>query len=175
MTQAQNEAERIRSYLITQANKLSLPDLVAKVRVDTAPLKDAAHLIPPERFAERPAENGWSAAEVWTHIVQVNEHGASAIEGILDTGRTPQDVRDVLSGDVHTGFTSGEQYYEAYIQRRERLLLRVLQARGDEHLDVKIHHPLFGDLSWREFLLFMRVHDLDHLRQLQAIARALGC
>jgi hypothetical protein len=26
-------------------------------------------------------------------------------------------------------------------------------------------------LSWREWLLFMRVHDLDHMRQLQAITQ----
>jgi len=38
-------------------------------------------------------------------------------------------------------------------------------------LQVKITHRQFGPLSWREWLLFMRVHDLDHMRQLQAISR----
>jgi len=175
MTQGQSEAERVRSYLVTQANKLTLADLVAKVRADTAPLKEAASLIPPELLSRRPGENDWSAAEVWTHILQVNEQGATAIEGILANGRPPEQLRDVISGETRPQFTSGEQYYAAYHQRREQLLTRVLKARGDEYLDVKIHHQLFGDLSWREWLLFMRVHDLDHLRQLQAIARALGC
>ena len=46
----------------------------------------------------------------------------------------------------------------------------MLAARGDERLEITIRHPTFGDFSWREWLLFMRVHDLDHLRQLQAIA-----
>ena len=53
---------------------------------------------------------------------------------------------------------------------REPFYARVLEWRGDEHLDVKITHPAFGPLSWREWLLFMRVHDLDHMRQIEAIA-----
>jgi len=39
---------------------------------------------------------------------------------------------------------------------------------------VKMKHPWFGEFSWREWLLFMRVHDLDHARQLQAIAAAFA-
>ncbi|MBK9341723.1 MAG: hypothetical protein IPN07_01475 [Dehalococcoidia bacterium] len=50
----------------------------------------------------------------------------------------------------------------------------MLQAKGDEHLDVKMTHSWFGEFSWREWFLFMRVHDLDHMRQLQAIAAALS-
>lgn len=173
MTQAQGEAERIRSYLTTQANKLSIPDLVEKVRVDVTPLKQVASLIPAERLTERPAEGEWSAAEVWTHILQMNDHGARAITGILDSGQQPESVRDAISGDT-AGFRSGEEYYEAFLQRREEFLARVVQAKGDEHPAITIHHPMFGDLTWREWLLFMRVHDLDHLRQLQGVAAALG-
>ena len=36
------EAERVRSYVLTQANKLTIPVLVDKVRADTAPLREAA-------------------------------------------------------------------------------------------------------------------------------------
>ena len=173
MTQAQGEAERIRSYLTTQANKLSIPDLVGKVRADVAPLKQVASLIPAERLNERPAEGEWSAAEVWTHILQMNDQGARAITGILDSGQKPERVTDTISGDT-AGFRSGEEYYETFLQRREAFLARVSQAKGDEHLDTTIHHAMFGDLTWREWLLFMRIHDLDHLRQLQGVAAALG-
>jgi hypothetical protein len=174
MTQPQDENARIRSYLIAQANRLALPELVAKVRADTAPLREAAALIAPERFTERPAEAEWSAAEVWTHILDMNEHGAGAITGILDRGEAPPRVTDAISGETRSGLQTGEEYYDVYRPRREELLERVLQATGDEHPDVKITHPMFGDLSWREWLLFMRVHDLDHLRQLQSIAAAFG-
>jgi hypothetical protein len=174
MTQPQNEAERIRGYLVAQANKLSLPDLVEKVRTDTVPLREAAAAIPPERIGDHPIEGEWSAAEVWTHILDMNEHGARAIPAIIERGELPERARDTISGETREGLRTGQQYYEVYLQRREELLARVLQAKGDEHLDVKINHSMFGDLSWREWLLFMRVHDLDHFGQLRKIAAALA-
>lgn len=173
MTAPVNENERIRGYLIAQANKLSVPDLVAKVRTDCAPLRDAGASVPASRFAERPAEAEWSAAEVWTHVLEMSEHGARSITGILDSGVLPERVRDQISGATR-GFSSSEEYWQAYTAIREPFYERVLKASGDEHLDVKMTHPMFGDFSWREWLLFMRVHDLDHMRQLQAIAGAFA-
>ncbi len=168
MTQA-TESDRVRSYILAQANKLSLPDLVAKVRNDTAPLQQAAAAVPPSRFFERPASEDWSAAEVFTHILDMNDIGAASIEGILHGGAVPSTVRDLMTAGTRDGLSTAADYWQAYLLRREALLDRVLQANGDEHLEVTITHPQFGAFSWREWLLFMRVHDLDHMRQLEAI------
>jgi DinB superfamily len=162
---------RVRSYLLAQANKLGMPALVTKVREDTAPLRAIGAAVPTARFRERPAPEEWSAAEVYTHIIQVNELGARAIEGILDHGEMPGPINDTISGETQAELATAEDYWQVYHARRERLLERVLQASGDEHLDIKITHRQFGPLSWREWLLFMRVHDVDHMRQLEAIAR----
>ncbi len=170
MTAQTDEAQRVRGYILAQANKLSIPELVEKVRRDTAPLREVAATIPAARFAERPDPESWSAAEVYTHILRMNEAGACAIEGILDRGTLPPRIDDTIAAETSAGLLTPEDYWHAYQERRERLLARVLAARGDERLDVAIHHPTFGGFSWREWLLFMRVHDLDHLRQLQAIA-----
>jgi len=166
-----DENLRVRSYLLAQANKLSVPELVRKVREDTAPLRAIGAAVPRAHFDERPASTEWSAAEVYTHIIQVNDSGARAIEGILDHGTSPEPIRDSISGEQRSDLLTAEDYWQVYNTRRERLLARVMRASGDEHLDVKITHPQFGPLSWREWLLFMRVHDLDHMRQLEAIVR----
>ena len=173
MTQLSPESERIRSYLVTQANKLSIPDLVAKVRTDCQPLREAGAAVPGNQFNTRPAEGEWSAAEVWTHVLEMSEHGARSIRGILDSGTLPERTRDQISGETR-GFATSDEYWAAYTAIREPLYERVLQASGDEHLDVKMTHPMFGDFSWREWLLFMRIHDLDHMRQLQAIQATLS-
>lgn len=164
------EAEKVRSYILTQANKLSLPDLVAKVRADTAPLREIANAIPADRFLERPGADDWSAAEVFTHILEMNEIGATSIEGILDHGAVPGTVSDLMTGRTREGLATAADYWTAYQETREALLARVLRANGDERPDVKVTHAIFGPFSWREWLLFMRVHDLDHMRQLQAIS-----
>jgi hypothetical protein len=171
MTTRTDEDERVRGYLVSQANKLSIPDLVEKVRRDVLPLREAAAAVPPDRFFERPGPDEWSAAEVFTHILEMNDRGARAIEGILDHGTLPAPIDDVMSGATRGDLRTAEDYWRAYQARRERLLARALRASGDEHLDVKITHNQFGALSWREWLLFMRVHDLDHMRQLQAITQ----
>ena len=57
---------------------------------------------------------------------------------------------------------------------RERLIAVVLQADPQAHLDIVWGHNEFGKMNWREWLLFARVHTLDHARQMQAIAAALS-
>jgi hypothetical protein len=171
MTAPTEEDLRVRGYLLAQANKLSIPDLVEKVRRDVLPLREAAAAVPQARFFERPASDDWSAAEVFTHILEMNERGAQAIEGILDQGTLPPPIDDVMSGASRGDLRTAEDYWRVYQARREQLLERAMKASGDEYLDVKITHNQFGALSWREWLLFMRVHDLDHMRQLESIAR----
>jgi hypothetical protein len=170
MTTTDSEAERIRGYLISQANKLSIPDLVAKVRDDSAALKDAAAAVPSEKFGERPGPDDWSAAEVFTHVLDMTENGAGAIEDIIAAGAAPPRIRDELRHEQRGDLQSAADYWQAFETRRGQLYEHVLRAAGDEHLDVKITHPTFGAFSWREWFLFMRVHDLDHMRQLQSIA-----
>jgi hypothetical protein len=174
MTTANDEAERVRSYLISQANKLSIPDLVEKVRRDSLPVWDAAAAVPEGRLSERPGAEDWSAVEVMTHVLEMNDRGADAIEGIIAEGTIPAPIADELRRERRAGLETVADYQQVWTARREQLFDRVLQARGDEHLDVQITHQTFGAFSWREWLLFMRVHDLDHMRQLQSLAQQLG-
>jgi hypothetical protein len=168
-----SEAQRIRGYLVTQATKLSVPELVDKLRRDALPLRSAAGRVPAGRFDERPADGEWSAAQVFTHVLEMTEHGDAAI-GAIVAGDRPPSVRDAVSGRAAAGLTGAEDYWRAFEALREPFYARVLLARGDEHLDVTLAHPTFGPLNWREWLLFMRVHDLDHMRQIEAIAERFG-
>jgi len=59
------------------------------------------------------------------------------------------------------------------VRDREALFERVLRADPLAYLKTPIEHGMFGTLNWRETLLFMRLHDLDHARQLQKIAAVL--
>lgn len=169
MTTPTDEDQRVRGYLVSQANKLSIPALVEKVRTDTLPLQEVAAAVPQAHFFDRPGPNDWSAAEVLTHILDMNDRGAQAIEGILDHGTLPPPITDQMSRDTRPGLNTADDFWRMYQPRREQLLERAGRATGDEHLEVKITHNQFGPLNWREWLLFMRVHDLDHMRQLQAV------
>jgi hypothetical protein len=168
-----DEIARIQGYLRVQAAKLTIPRLVDKLRTDAQPLRDVASPLAGERFHERPAPGEWSAAEVWTHILEMSEHGSGAVLAIIAGGR-PGQVSDRISGGDRAALAGPADYWREFESGRERFYAGVLLASGDEHLDVPIAHPMFGPLNWREWMLFMRVHDLDHLRQIQAIVDGFG-
>ena len=49
MQQAPEGAQRIRDYLVSQAAKLSIPELVDKLRRDAVALREAADRVPEDR------------------------------------------------------------------------------------------------------------------------------
>lgn len=166
----EDELQRIRGYLVAQARKLTLPELVEKLRRDSARVREAAAAVPADRFAERPEPEEWSAAEVLAHLIVSTEMGAQMVDSIIDGRGVPEQ----LSREQRDAVVGAADHWDAFVAVREAFYARVLRARGDEHLDVTIRHPFFGELNWREWMLFMRVHDLDHARQMEAIAERFG-
>ncbi len=69
---------------------------------------------------------------------------------------------------------SAEAWCRLLTEQRGALFAKVLAADPAASPDARIEHPMFGPLSWRETLLFTRLHDLDHAGQLQKIATALA-
>ena len=160
------EQARIRSYLQAQAAKLSPSAIVDKVRAAMAELRSAADAVPSARFDERPQAGEWSAGEVMAHVVDAGRHFGGAIVAVLD-GRTPAAV-EARPSDAPVRRSAAE--WHAVLQRdREALFDRVAAADPGAAPAATIEHPMFGPLTWRETLLFMRLHDLDHAGQLRKI------
>jgi uncharacterized damage-inducible protein DinB len=166
-----DEYARIRSYLTSQAAKLAPAEIVDKVRVAMGQLDAAARAVPAARFNEAPAAGEWSANEVLAHVVESGRHFGGAITRMLD-GPPPGSPRDVAARD--TTPRPRETWWTLLEEDRAALFERVLRADPDAGLEATIEHPFFGPLNWRETLLFMRIHDLDHAGQLQKLAVALA-
>jgi hypothetical protein len=166
-----DEQQRIRGYLTAQGAKLSPGQIVEKVRDAMRDLGTAAGAVPAARFNDPPAPGEWSANEVMAHVVDAGRHFGGAIVRVLD-GLPAGGVRDRLERDVPR---RGLPEWWAILEReRAALFARVQRADPGSRLDGTIEHPFFGPLNWRETLLFMRLHDLDHAGQLQKIAGALA-
>lgn len=166
-----DEQTRIRGYLTAQGAKLSPAEIVDKVRAAMDQLRAAADAVPGSRFDERPAPEDWSANEVMAHVVTAGRHFGGAIVRLLD-GLTVGGVRDQLERDVPR--RNASQWWALLEQDRAALFERVRGAAPQSALEGTVEHPFFGPLNWRETLLFMRLHDLDHAAQMQKIAAALG-
>jgi len=166
-----DEQARIRGYLTGQGAKLSPGEIVGKVRAAMNQVRAAADAIPDGRFGERPAAEEWSANEVMAHVVTAGRHFGGAIVRLLD-GLPAGGVRDQLERDVPR--LGAAQWWAALEQDRAALFARVEAADPRSRLGDTVEHPFFGPLNWREALLFLRLHDLDHAGQLEKIAAALA-
>jgi len=163
-----DEERRIRSYLQAQAAKLSPAEVVEKVRAAMADLRAALFAVPVGRFTVRPADDEWSADEVMAHVVSAGAHFGGAIARILDGSSVGPPVADRIEAGAPARPPAA--WWDLLVRDRTVLFEQVLRADADAHLDRTIEHGMFGPLNWRETLLFLRLHDLDHAGQLGRIA-----
>lgn len=165
-----DEQQRIRSYLQAQGASLAPAQIVEKVEGAMRDLQAATSAVPPARWHERPAPEEWSANEVMAHVVEAGRRVGGAILRLLD-GLPADGIRDRIERDVPR--RSAAEWWAALEPDRAELFARVRSADPRCGLEGRVEHPFFGPLNWREALLFMRLHDLDHAGQLQKIAVAL--
>jgi DinB family protein len=167
-----DEDRRIRSYLTAQSAKLQPAEIVEKVRTAMATLDRAACTVPAARFTARPSPEDWSASEVLAHVVDSGRRVTSAILRLLEGGPGgPLPEREAPAEPLPS---SAAGWRDLLAREREALFARVLAAAPDAHLDHGIEVSNFGSLNWREALLFLRLHDLDHAGQLEKIGAALA-
>lgn len=163
---------RVRGYLVGQAAKLSPAAIVERVREAQAGVLAAAAAIPTGRLAQPPAAGAWSAQDVLAHLLAWSESCTVSIVGTLQRGVATPVAADVLEpAAIGLTQTAARARLTA---TREALFATVLAADPAARLDViALRHFWFGPLNWKEALLFLRLHDLDHTGQLQAIAATL--
>lgn len=170
-TSMTDEQRRIKSYLTAQAAKLEPAAIVAKVRDAMAELEAATVAVAPSRFTERPAPDEWSGDEVMAHVMASDAYFGGGIVSILDDRPVP--VPGEGGGSAERAARPAEEWCRALARDREALFERVRAASPDGRPDRTIEHGMFGPLTWREALLFLRLHDLDHAGQLRQIATVL--
>jgi uncharacterized damage-inducible protein DinB len=166
------EVARVRSYLASQAMRRTPEQLVEALREAHHQFLAATATIPDAAFHTTPQEGEWSAADVLAHVRTIAAFEERSIRGVIERGEQPPHVDDVLE-QAPTNATRGPMLADIEVLR-ERLMAVVLQADPQAHLDIVWGHTEFGNMNWREWLLFARVHTLDHARQIQAISAALA-
>ncbi len=168
----EEEVARVRSYLASQAMRRTPEQLVEALREAHHQFLAATAAIPDAAFRTIPREGEWSAADVLAHVCAIAAFDERSICGVIEHGEQPPNVDDALE---HAPTDATREQLLADLERhRERLIDVVLQADPQTHLDIVCGHNEFGNMNWREWLLFARVHTLDHARQMQAIAAVLS-
>ncbi len=166
------EVARIRSYLASQSMRRTPAQLVETLQEAQQQFLTAVATVPDALLRTTPREGEWSAIDVLLHVRTIAAIDESAITAVLERGEKPPDIEDaIVPAPLETTRTELLADLE---QLRKQLIAVVLQADPETHLNITWSHREFGPMNWREWLLFARVHTLDHARQVQAIAAALG-
>ena len=168
----EEEVARVRSYLASQAMRRTVGQLVEALREAHHQFLAATAAVPDAAFRTVPSEGEWSAADVLAHVRAIAAIDERSICGVLERGEQPANVDDAL--EQASPNATREQMLADIERFRERLIAVVIQADSQAHLDILWGHNEFGNMNWREWLLFARVHTLDHARQMQAIAAVLA-
>lgn len=166
------EVARVRSYLASQAMKRTPTQLVEALREAHRQFLAATAAVPDPLFRVAPTDGEWSAADVLGHMLIIAAIDETAIPAVIERGEQPSDIVDLIS--PAPADLTREQMLAELERLRERLIASVLKADPSAHLDILWRHNEFGSMNWREWLLFARVHILDHTRQMQSIARTLA-
>jgi len=167
----EQEVARVRSYLASQSQRRTTAQIVEALREAHRQFLEALAAVPDVAFHTPPRAGEWAAADVLEHVRAIATLDEQGICGVIEHGSQPAEIEDVI---VPAPAEATREQMLADLERlRERLIAVVLQADPQTHLDITWGHTEFGKMNWREWLLFARVHTLDHARQMQAIATAV--
>lgn len=162
----QSERENLRGYLRQQAAKRTVEELVTRVQESVDAVAVAARSVPPNRLAELgPGEDElWTPVDCLRHIVEWNRMVAQQVLYVALSGELPG------AGEAPPLPSTVEELLAVQVEAIDSLYAHVRDAEPTAYLDVTWEHMFFGRLNWREWFLFLRVHNLDHAAQLRAFA-----
>jgi hypothetical protein len=156
------EQERIRGYLQGQAAKHPIPELQRRIQEGVDALHTTALRFDATTFEQMAPGETWTARDCLSHSVGSNLAVAKQVLYVALTGELPIYEEESISGALPA-------IPEKHTEGIESLYVHVQDANPEAFLETRWDHPMFGDLNWREWFLFLRIHSFDHQRQLEAM------
>ena len=163
--------ERVASYLAHQATK-EAPDLRALIERERTRLQGLLDGLSEVQASWKPQAEEWSIKDVLRHVLAA-ETGVVDIVTALAAGVTPQGERQMGRQDPDESSSLGELVARLDGERR-RLLAFVDSLSPSANLSVTSPHPFFGPLNCKGWVAFQRIHDGDHIGQIEQIMAAGG-
>jgi len=173
-----------------------ITELVEYADAARAALLEVAATIPPERFAERPEAERWSAAELLEHLARVEagcarviakraagarqsgiaaEGEESSMLGALDGRHVTDRTRRLVAPGIvaPAGGITREAALDALARSRADFMRAVGEADGLALGEIRHTHVVLGEIDLYQWILFVGQHERRHLPQLEEIAAQL--
>ena len=169
MTTGSDEGERVRSYLLSQGETYTFAEIWVRFAKARIALIDSVSEVDQSQADFRPDVDEWSISEVLDHLV-ISSGRVSEIVAALSRGATPSPGRiDPPREETSLGIDELRERLTLDSLRWSALVERLPPAPSTV---LTAPHPFFGELHARAWLLFQRVHDMDHAGQVEKNKRA---
>lgn len=171
----EEEIAQLRSYLAVQSMRRTPEQIIEVLQKAYHQFLMAVAALPDAVYHISADEHIWSAPEIVEHVCLFMSNYKTAICGVLERGQRPPDVLDrqeiIPRGDK---VNTRDELLSILEEVFKHLTHSVLQAQPFAHLDITWRHFELGEMHWREWLLFARVHLLDHVSQVNQARELAG-
>ena len=164
MTTGSDKGESVRSYLISQGERYTFAEIWVRFAKARLALIDSVADDDQEQADFRPDADEWSISEVLSHLV-ASSATVSEIVDALSRGVAPTPGRiDPPREEASLGIDGLRERLTLDSLRWSALVERLPPAPSTT---LTAPHPTFGELHGRAWLLFQRIHDIDHAGQVE--------
>ncbi len=171
MTTQNDEARRVRSYLLAQGEKYAFTEMWPRLMKARLEVIAASEGVSQEQADFTMDSDEWSIAEVLYHVLTSSARVAETVESLARGNEVPPRAIDppressALSvSELRQRLTADSLAWCALTERLPK----------SPNLDATAPHPFFGELHAGALYLFQRVHDLDHVGQINKNKSAPG-
>ena len=174
----------------------STQELLAYLERNRAALQAAVERVPASQQRSRPAPDRWSAAEILEHLAIVEKRVVGRLSDALAAANangagTASDIpafderfarvlrnrlRRVVTSQASepTGTLDVTAAWAELEAARQAVLDLIHQSDGLPLADPLAPHPVFGSLTFRQWIVFLGGHEARHADQILEIATALS-
>ncbi len=171
MTTQDAEAQRVRSYLLAQGEKYSFAEMWSRLIKARREVIAAVQDVTQEQADFTFAPEEWSIAEVLHHVLTSSARVAEVVESLAHGEEPPKRAIDPPREATTAGISELRERLDEDTQAWRALTDRLPTS---PNLEATAPHPFFGELHAGGFYLFQRVHDLDHVGQINKNKSAPG-
>lgn len=166
---------KMRGYILAQAERYTPVQYWPRLLEQRAQLIQLLHGVTPEQAKWRPptgeGEDAWSIVEIAQHVLQWTENIIQVNHAFLEereatklpSGYLDPDPKAVLS-EVH----------DALVESSHELAETLLYVANRADPARTVEHSRFGELNARQWFVLGRVHDMDHIRQIEGLKQTEG-
>lgn len=164
------EEQRVRSYLVSQAEKYDWIALWPRAMAERSGLLGVLDGVSDEQTDWSPSGDEWTIRQITEHVLNASRRSLRLIED-LAAGREEDDRVDPPTTKLPTRFERLRMHLSEHSVKLASLPERLPPM---VNLEMTSPHSNFGDLNSRAWFLFNRIHDADHRQQVEAIQAAPG-